>query len=225
VSLLSRRVSARTVGGVVAVAIVGVLGVLALSRVEDAVVDVQPADTATDAASPQAGAVVMFPDAPTGADATEPEAVGLRPVGVRIVELGLEAPVIGAPTLPACGSDTIHPERVRWFGPASGDEDALPAVEPGRNGTALLVAGMDPGSGDEAFVSLFTAQEGQIVEVARSNGTLLRWTVVRVVQVPAGTLFPEGLLEPVDEQRLVLLGCGGDAAGAEDVYVLARRSG
>jgi hypothetical protein len=115
---------------------------------------------------------------------------------------------------------------VRWFDPGPDAVSASGAVAPGQHGVALLVAGSDFTRGDALFDGIEQVAVGQLVEVARANGTVLAWTVVDVVDLPAGTPFPEGLLDPAAEQRLVLLGCAVVLDGeARDRYVLARRSG
>jgi len=113
-----------------------------------------------------------------------------------------------------------------WFDPGADRPGREGAVAPGQHGVALLVMGGHAASGAAAIEGLDQVQRGQVLEVARADGTVLAWTIVDVVDLPAGGSFPEGLLDPVAEQRLVLLGCN-IALGAEarDRFVLARRTG
>ncbi len=170
-------------------------------------------------------AVIEFPDVRSGTVLAAPEEQLQRPVGVRSVALGLEGAIVGVRELPACPAVTTQPDRVRWFDPPVDGVEGRPAVAPGRHGVALLVAGTDSAGEDGAFAGLEQAEVGQLIEVARANGTVLNWTVVDAVELAAGAMFPDGLLTATEDQRLVLVGCGDIAApGAMDVYVLARRA-
>ncbi len=169
--------------------------------------------------------VIEFPDAPPGTVSVLPEEQIQRPVGVRSVALGLEGAIVGVPELPECRAVTDQPDRVRWFDPPVDGVEDRPAVAPGRHGVALLVAGTDSSGEDGVFAGLEQAEVGQLIEVARANGTVLNWTVVDVVELAAGAMFPDGLLTATEDQRLVLVGCGDvSALDAMDVYVLARRT-
>lgn len=164
---------------------------------------------------------VAFPDP---ASVTRPAEERLRPVGLRHVEIGLEDSVIADPGPASCSDRDVSLERVVWIdrpmsqgGPAS--------VAPGEHGTAVLIAGSDPGAFPAPLLGLERVSEGSIVEVARSNGTVLRWRVMGVVDLPADAPFPESVLEPAPEQRLVIVGCGADLDGrTRDVYILALRA-
>jgi hypothetical protein len=170
-------------------------------------------------------ATIVFPTT-TDVFPSFPEESRMRPVGVRILAVELEGPVVAVSELPACPRELESADRVRWFDAEPVDGAGRQAVAPGEHGVALLVAGADVTRGDGLFSGIESVEIGQLVETARSNGTVLAWAVVDVVDLPAGAPFPDGLLGPADEPRLALVGCGATVdAGARDRYVLARRVG
>jgi hypothetical protein len=143
------------------------------------------------------------------------------PVAVRNVAIDFVAPVEGVMDLPACdAADGGTADTVVWFGGTAADTSGTSetsgvepvGVAPGEAGTALLrirASDRDP----EPFGAMSV---GHVVEVARRNGTALRWDVVAIVDAPAGAAFPTDLLAPSEEPRLVLLACGA----ATDRFVL-----
>lgn len=165
---------------------------------------------------------IRFPDPVPDALAPEER---LRPVGVRSLAAGFEAAVVSVTDLPSCAATaatvTADAERVRWFD-ASGSDGR--AVAPGEHGVALLMGAADVAAGAAPLAGIDRVDRGTVIEVARSNATVLAWRAIDVVTVPAGTPFPAELLGPAAEQRLVLVGCGVVAPdGPLDTYVLALR--
>jgi len=146
---------------------------------------------------------------------TPAEAVArVRPVAVRNVAIDFEAAIEGVSDLPACDAAGVGSvDRAAWFDAVEGAmESGLVAVAPGEAGTALLrvrASDRDP----EPFGA---ASIGQLVEVARANGSVLRWDVVATVDAPAGAPFPTDVLSVGAAPRLVLLACGASV----DRYVL-----
>lgn len=164
---------------------------------------------------------IRFPDPVPDALAPEER---LRPVGVRSLAAGFEAAVVSVTDLPSCAATadaTADAERVRWFD-ASGSDGR--AVAPGEHGVALLMGAADVAAGAVPLAGIDRVDRGTVIEVARSNATVLAWRAIDVVTVPVGTPFPAELLAPAAEQRLVLVGCGVVAPdGPLDTYVLALR--
>jgi hypothetical protein len=219
---LSPRALAVAGGGLAAV-LLGVALVAVLGRTSSGTDD---AGGAGPDSGQHASANLRFPETTADASTLFPEEPRLRPVGVRILEVGLEGPVAGVSELPSCPRELEPADRVRWFDPGPDAAGSTGAVAPGQNGVAVLVAGSDFTRGDALFAGIEQVVVGQLVEVARSNGTVLAWTVIAVADLAVGTPFPAGLLDPAAEQRLVLLGCAASFDGeAQDRYVLARRSG
>jgi len=226
-----------------AVIVAGAAGAVVLA-VLVAVVIVRSADAPSGGASAGDGAggpeavapatEVQFPEVAADAEPAEPR---IRPVGVRSTELALETSVVGAIDLPTCDgpTGTEGTDRARWFDP--GDGAAGRAVAPGEHGVAVIVgaaaladtdATTDGAEGAESagpMAGLGMAVEGTLFEVARIDGTVLRWRAVDVVRLPVGTPFPEAVLSPAAEQRLLLVACGARVdGGTADVYVLALRA-
>jgi sortase (surface protein transpeptidase) len=221
VGRLTETVGARQlgVGGAVLAALV-VLGVLGarLSMSDDGA---QVDAGAAPGEAPASNALrIAFPE--PGPDTIGPED-RLRPVGVRSLEVGFEVAVVSVTDVPSCSVQDGTSERALWFD-ASGSE--LDAVAPGEHGVAVLLAAAGSGTESAPFLGLGGIRIGAIVEVARSNATVLAWRVIDVVRVAPGTAFPVEVLAPAAEQRLVLVGCGADDDGAAgDIYVLALRAG
>lgn len=203
------------VGGVVALAVLAVLTVRGLPPGGEG----EQPDGTVAGPVPASGPAVVFP-------APRPDARGpeerLRPVGVRSLEVGFEAAIIGVTQPPSCASQDAPSERALWFDASA---SALDAVAPGEHGVAVLLAAAGGPSGPRPFEGIGGIRVGAMVEVARSNGTVLAWRVIDVVPVDAGRDLPLELLVPVAEQRLLLVGCGADVDGSpRDVHVLALRA-
>jgi len=194
---------------------------LMVARVTDADDAVAEAAAALDSDD---AVTVSFPPAPSGAS-VQPEEPRFRPVGIRVLEVGVEGQVVGVTDLPSCRSEVRPLDRIRWFDPSAMGSGTAGGVAPGEHGVALLVAGSASLSAAELVAGIERVRVGEHIEVARTNGTVLGWSVVAVVDLPAGSSFPARLLEGADEQRLVLLSCGVAIDEVEvDRFVLARRS-
>jgi hypothetical protein len=165
----------------------------------------------TDGGSSAAPARIAFPDAEADAAPAEER---LRPIGVRSVARGFEAPLGLSTEPPGCDAVERTDDRAHWSG-----------LAPGEHGVAVIVGTADPAAARALLAGIERSAAGDVVETARSNGTLLAWRVVDVVDVPVGSPFPAGVLAPVAEQRLLIVGCDAVVDGrARDVYVLAVRS-
>jgi hypothetical protein len=219
--LADRRVRSAVVTGLIVGAIIVVLGLLVAAfnaRDGRTVGSGGPDAPAVTAVSP----VISF--RPPAADALDAED-RVRPVGIRSLEFGFEAAVVRESTVPECATHDPERERAIWFDPdASGDGGDLVAVAPGEHGVAVILGGADEAVAGAPLRGIGLAREGSFLEVARSNGTVLGWKIVDVVRSPAGSGLPTSVLTEVDEQRLLLVGCGA-TVGDEvvDLYVLALR--
>jgi hypothetical protein len=213
-----------------AVAVLSVLAVIVVLGLLIAAFDARDprTDEAAESAVPsgaESAPEIRFPEPASSALAPEDR---VRPVGVRSIELGFETAVGAESTAPSCATSDAERDRAVWFDPGASDEGTdggtLVAVAPGEHGVAVLLG---PADGDRVAAPLRgigLARQGTLIEVARSNGTVLGWKVVDVVRAPAGSGLPTSVLTPVDEQRLLLIGCGATVDGAVlDVYVLALR--
>jgi hypothetical protein len=168
-------------------------------------------DGTSDGGSSASGSTDVAPEVrfPPPAGMPADAVARVRPVAVRNVAIGFEAAIEGVTELPACDAAEVgSPDRVAWFDVSevaeTSSDTQLVAVAPGEAGTALLrvrATDRDP----EPFGA---TSVGQLVEVARANGSVLRWDVVAIVDAPAGAPFPTDVLAAGDEPRLVLLACG-----------------
>jgi len=211
--------------GVVVVAILVVAGLIVVSLRGDV-----PDGGSSDLRGLGGGTVrtvvpdVRFPAAAPDALPPEPRQ---RPLGVRSLELGFEAPVVAEAERPSCATSDLAFERVIWFDGAasSGATDAaLTAVAPGEHGIAMLLGGAQDAVSSAPLRGIGAAEVGVRIEVGRADGTVLSWRIVDVVVVRTGSVLPEAVLVPAPEQRLLVAGCGATVGGQErDVYVLALR--
>lgn len=145
-------------------------------------------------------------DFPPATGASTDAVARVRPVAVRNVAIGFEAALEAVVELPACDELEVGAaDSAAWFDAAAVTPDAeVVAVAPGEAGTALLRVR----ASDRVPEPFGATSVGQLVEVARVNGTVLGWDVVAIVDVPAGAPFPVDLLAPGADPRLVLVACG-----------------
>ncbi len=146
----------------------------------------------------------LLPDLPAG----DP----VIPVGLKLGSLGVDAPVVPTGVNQRTGQMAV-PNNVRdvaWYQFGS---------VPGERGSAVMAAHVDLASeGPGVFFNLRTVDEGDVVEVEFSNGT------VRVFRVEARTAYQKDEL-PLDtifaregSPVLTLITCGGGFSESSGSY-------
>jgi hypothetical protein len=126
------------------------------------------------------------------------------PVRLRIDRIGVDHPIVPV-GLETDGTMEI-PEDVQeigWYDPG---------VRPGENGSAVLSGHVDSrAQGRGAFFELGRVDVDDLVVVTTRDGSEQQWRVVARTRYPKDELPVEELFVwGGDEQRLVLITCGGD---------------
>jgi hypothetical protein len=190
-----------TLGTMIAsVAILGLIGVLALLG------------TTAEAPEPEPAAVpeIVAPERvePEPTPEVEESVVGERavPLHIRIGAITVDAPVVSV-GLEDDGAMEI-PDRVAeigWY-----DPDEL-GVAPGSAGTAVLAGHVDSRTqGRGALYFLRELRVGEIVELDLSDGTTQRWIITDVIQYPKDVLPFSELFVWSGPPRLAMITCGGE---------------
>ena len=167
----------------------------------------------TVAASAVAGATVLLTPAVTGGDtptllrppAAAPAvaaAAPVRPVGVSIPALSVAGPLEELVADPATGelAAPADPARAGWY--AAG-------VVPGDQGPAVIGGHVDSRNGPGVFFRLRSLRPGDLVDVARSDGRTVRFSVIAVALYRQDRFPTEAVYGPTSGPELRLVTCGG----------------
>ena len=165
------------------------------------------------AASAVAGATVLLTPAVSGeppallrppAAAPGPAAVAApaRPVAVSIPALSVAGPLEELVADPATGELAAphDPARAGWY--AAG-------VVPGDQGPAVIGGHVDSRNGPGVFFRLRTLRPGDLVDVTRSDGRTVRFSVIAVALYPKDRFPTEAVYGPTSGPELRLVTCGG----------------
>ena len=165
------------------------------------------------AASAVAGATVLLTPAVSGeppallrppAAAPGPGAVAApaRPVAVSIPALSVAGPLEELVADPTTGELAAphDPARAGWY--AAG-------VVPGDQGPAVIGGHVDSRSGPGVFFRLRTLRPGDLVDVTRSDGRTVRFSVIAVALYPKDRFPTEAVYGPTSGPELRLVTCGG----------------
>ncbi len=165
------------------------------------------------AASAVAGATLLLTPAVSGeppallrppAAAPGPAAVAApaRPVAVSIPALSVAGPLEELVADPATGELAAphDPARAGWY--AAG-------VVPGDQGPAVIGGHVDSRSGPGVFFRLRTLRPGDLVDVTRSDGRTVRFSVIAVALYPKDRFPTEAVYGPTSGPELRLVTCGG----------------
>ena len=164
------------------------------------------------AASAVAGATVLLTPVVTGdgpALLRPPAAAGngavaaaVRPVGVSIPALSVAGPLEDLVADPATGelAAPADPSRAGWY--AAG-------VVPGDQGPAVIGGHVDSRRGPGVFFRLRTLHPGDLVDVTRSDGRTVRFSVIAVALYPKDRFPTEAVYGPTSGPELRLVTCGG----------------
>jgi Sortase domain len=133
------------------------------------------------------------------------------PVRVELPTLGVRAPVVpvdldsnGAMEVPAGTS------RAGWY-------DRSPA--PGESGPSVLVAHVDWAGELGVFHDIGRLSRGDVVRVARQDGTVVTFRVDRVAEYSKRSLPTATVFGPLDRRGLRLITCGGAFDRSTGSYV------
>jgi Sortase domain len=152
----------------------------------------------TPAVSGERPALLRPPAAAPGAAAAAP----VRPVAVSIPALSVAGPLeelvadadTGELAAPA------DPARAGWY--AAG-------VVPGDRGPAVIGGHVDSRSGPGVFFRLRTLRPGDLVDITRSDGRTVRFSVIAVALYPKDRFPTEAVYGPTSGPELRLVTCGG----------------
>ncbi len=126
----------------------------------------------------------------------------VQPLSVTIERIGLDGVAVQAVGVEPTGEMSIPPPReVGWYryGPL-----------PGGAGSAVLAGHIASGGIDGAFRHLARLEPGDPVDVALSDGRLLRFVVTDTVQVGKSELPFDELFARSGPPKLALITCGGE---------------
>jgi sortase (surface protein transpeptidase) len=132
------------------------------------------------------------------------------PVRIEIPAIGVSAAVIRL-GLNRDGSMQVPADfgLTGWFtgGPA-----------PGETGPAVIAGHIDSRTGPAVFYRLRELRAGDRVNVARADGTTVRFAVDSVVRYPKQAFPTEAVFGPAPEPLLRLITCGGTFDRSRDSY-------
>jgi hypothetical protein len=165
------------------------------------------------AASAVAGATVLLTPAVTGdrppllrppaaAPGGAAVAAPARPVAVSIPALSVAGPLEELVADPSTGelAAPADPARAGWY--AAG-------VVPGDQGPAVIGGHVDSRNGPGVFFRLRTLRPGDLVDVTRSDGRTVRFSVIAVALYPKDRFPTEAVYGPTSGPELRLVTCGG----------------
>lgn len=149
-------------------------------------------------APPAVGAAALV-DA--GGQAAAP-VVTVRPLSMSISALGVAGPLGELTADPATGelSAPDDPATAGWFSAG---------VVPGNNGPAVIGGHVDSRAGPGVFSQLRRLQPGDLVEITRSDGQTVRFSVSAVRLYPKDRFPTEAVYGPAPGPELRLVTCGG----------------
>lgn len=163
-----------------------------------------PSAAGSSAAGAVSAAVVPAPEAVALSDVAAPVSVAVPSLGISspLLRLGVDAD--GALEVPR------EADRAGWFehGPA-----------PGAVGPAVVVGHVDSREGPGVFAALRTVAVGAEVDVAREDGSTVRFVVTRVQQVPKDAFPTDEVYGPAAGPELRLITCGGAFDSSTRHYV------
>jgi hypothetical protein len=158
------------------------------------------ADTATISAAPVTSAPAATVPIRSGRLSDDETVEAVRPVGIRVAGIDLEAPVISV------GVDSNNQfavpaaDTVGWYQFSS---------SPGEAGASVLAAHVDYGGAPGAFFNLEKVLPGDLLEVEMEDGRVILYEVTGnnvydKTELPANELFRKG-----GDSVLQLITCGG----------------
>jgi Sortase domain len=126
----------------------------------------------------------------------------VRPVAVSIPALSVAGPLEDLVADPATGELAApnDPSRAGWY--AAG-------VVPGDLGPAVIGGHVDSRSGPGVFFRLRSLRPGDLVDVTRSDGRTVRFSVIAVALYPKDEFPTEAVYGPTSAPELRLVTCGG----------------
>ena len=178
-----------------------------------------PAKAPAPAAAPAPAttpAPVMAPapvSIPTGAPATGGAGLGPLPVSVSIPSIKVKSSLIQLGLNP---DGTVQvpnvktPGQVGWY-----KYDA----RPGDVGAAVLLAHVDGGGVLGAFHSIGTLALGAEIDVARADGSTVKFSVTKVQTILKSAFPSDAVYQPTPDAELRLVTCGGAFNKATGNYV------
>lgn len=145
------------------------------------------------------GPVLLRPPASVPAAAV---AAPVRPVAVSIPALGVAGPLEDLVADPKTRelSAPNDPARAGWYSAG---------VVPGDQGPAVIGGHVDSRRGPGVFFRLRTLGRGDLIDVTRSDGRTVRFSVIAVARFPKDAFPTEAVYGPTSGPELRLVTCGG----------------
>jgi len=169
-----------------------------------------PAPSTTAPATPSPTAAPP-PTVTPPATASGVDAEAADPVRVYVEAIGVDAPVIA---LGLDGSGALEaPDGVDETGWWTG------GPEPGEQGAAVIAGHVDSRRGPAVFYRLGELAPGDVVRVARTDGTLVDFTVQRIEQHAKAAFPTDSVYAPTAGAELRLITCGGAFDRSSGHYV------
>ena len=176
-------------------------------RIGSAVVAVVLAATALlgGCAAPNISAPPLPATSTTSATVAMPAGIEIPRIDARssLVGLGLDAE--GAVQVPP----VEEPMQAGWF---------TGAPKPGEPGPAVVLGHVNGGGQPGIFSRLNELAEGDEILIRRTDGTVARFTVTRVDQVPKADFPTEAVYGDTEDPQLRLITCGGTFDRAANSY-------
>jgi hypothetical protein len=163
-----------------------------------------------------AAGLVALLDRPAGAPAAAPRPVVRVPAVVDAAATGAGVATPTSVTVPSVGIDSrLVPLTVDASGTLDPPADTATAgwfaqgPAPGAVGPAVLTGHVDSRQGPGAFFRLSAVAPGSDVLVGRTDGTIARFTVIRVDRYPKDAFPTAQVYGPTPGPELRLITCGG----------------
>ncbi|MGB3439943.1 MAG: class F sortase [Actinophytocola sp.] len=148
---------------------------------------------------------------PPSTTATANSAVA-EPAGIGIPRIDVTSSLVGL-GLAADGSVEVppveQPMQAGWF---------TGSPKPGEPGPAVVLGHVNGGGQAGIFARLHELAEGDEIRIRRTDGTVARFTVTRVDQVPKADFPTEAVYGDTEGPELRLITCGGSFDRAAHSY-------
>lgn len=141
---------------------------------------------------------------PAGQPPLSPVPAAVVPISVDIFEIGAHSSLIATGLNP---DGTLEVPDVERPGQASWYEHS---PVPGEAGPAIVLGHVNGGGRPGVFARLHELEPGDQVQVGRSDGAVLPFTVTGVRTVPKGRFPTAEVYRDTPNPQLVLITCGGE---------------